>query len=249
MSRFIRCGAIALPAFLTAAVIAAMPFPGGGGLRGKRDRPLGGVGGHPLGRAAAHHDGGFGHHPGRLRHAGRHRRRGGGLLLDRPPHSRERNPDHETDDQSGVHARGHGDNGGGAGGGGRGPGVGEALPAAEHSPAVLGRAHQRHAGRHGLRAALRSHHRAGRLLRDHRGEQGRRRWRHGHLRGDRGQPPARPDHARPVRVRHRHHRKPHQGRNVQLHRQGDRREPDLHAGLPDHRHGARPPGPAAVQRR
>ena len=90
MSRFIRCGAIALPAFLTAAVIAAMPFPGGGGLRGKRGRPPGGIGGHQLDRAAAHHDGGFGHHRGRLRHAGRHRRRGGGLLLDRRSRPRPR---------------------------------------------------------------------------------------------------------------------------------------------------------------
>ena len=36
---------------------------------------------------------------------------------------------------------------------------------------------------------------------------------HSQLRADRGQPAARPDHARPVRVWHRHHRKPDQDRN------------------------------------
>ena len=70
---------------------------------------------------------------------------------------------------------------------GRGPGVGEALPAAEHSLAVHGSGQRRHAARQGVRAAPRSHHRAQQLLRDHRGEQGWRRWRHGHLRADRGQ--------------------------------------------------------------
>ena len=49
-----------------------------------------------------------------------------------------------------------------------------------------------------MRAAARSHHGAEQLLRDHRGEQGWRRGRHRHLRADRGQPPARPDHARPA---------------------------------------------------
>ena len=136
---------------------------------------------------------------------------------------------------------------GGDGGGGRRPRVGEALPAAEHSPAVLGSGQRRHAGGRRLRAALRADHRAEQLLRDHRGEQGWRRWPHSHLRADRGQPAARPDHARPVRVWHRHHRKPDPDRNLQLHRQGDRREPDLHAGLPDHHHRAGPAGPAAVQ--
>ena len=136
-------------------------------------------------------------------------------------------------------------NGGGVGGGGRWPGVGE-LPAAEHSPAVHGSGQRRHAGRQRVRAALRADHRAEQLLRDHRGQQDRRRWPHSHLRADRGQPPARPDHARLVRVQHRHHRKPHQGRDVQLHHQGDRRGPDRHAGLPDHRHRARPARPAGV---
>ena len=59
-----------------------------------------------------------------------------------------------------------------SGGRGRGPGVGEALPAAEHSPAVHGTAHQRRAARQRMRAALRADHRAEQLLRDHRGEQG-----------------------------------------------------------------------------
>ena len=156
----------------------------------------------------------------------------------------------ETDNEGGAHARDHGEYGGDVGGGGRQPGISEDLPAAEHSPAVYGSGQRRHAGRQHVRAAPRSHHRAQQLLRDYRGEQGRRRGRHRHLRADRGQPPARPDHARPVvRVRRRHHREPHQGRNVQLHRQGDRRGPDRHDGLPDHRHRARPARPVALQRR
>ena len=42
---------------------------------------------------------------------------------------------------------------------------------------------------------------------------------------------------------------PTQGRDVQLHHQGDRRGPDLHAGLPDHRHRAGAAGPAGVRPR
>jgi hypothetical protein len=42
-----------------------------------------------------------------------------------------------------------------------------------------------------MRAALRGHHRAERLIRDYRGEQGGQRGPHRHLRADRGQPPGR----------------------------------------------------------
>jgi hypothetical protein len=52
----------------------------------------------------------------------------------------------ETNNESGAHARCHGDQGG------RGPGVGEALPAAEHSPAVHG-GQRRRAARQRMRAA------------------------------------------------------------------------------------------------
>ena len=131
----------------------------------------------------------------------------------------------ETDNESDYHAGVHDDNGGGVSAV-AGPGVGEALPP---RPSIgtswLGSAHQRRATRQRIRAAPAVHHGAERLLRDHRGEQGWRRWSHSHLRADRGQPPARPEHVPPVRVWRRHHRKPHQGRDVHLHYQGDRRGP------------------------
>ena len=102
----------------------------------------------------------------------------------RPQGPHRKGEHREPDNESGTHADAHHDNGGGVSGSGRGHGVGSDVPAAEHSPGVLG-GQRRNVRRHGVRAALRHDHRAERLLHDHPGKQGWRRWPYHHLRADR----------------------------------------------------------------
>ena len=54
-------------------------------------------------------------------------------------------------------------------------------------------------------------------------------------------------HVHPVRDQRRHHRKPDQGWDVQLHHQGGGGQQHLHPHLPDHRHRAGSAGPADVR--